>query len=297
MRIMVLGANGYLGKKIISFLTELHCVTAVYRKVPERIENIKVIGADLNSIQKTLQEESFDWIINCVAVYEHADTRINEITEANIIFSLRVLNCAVECGVKKFLTIDTGLPKELNLYSFTKKQFAEFGRFYAKKYEITFLNILLEMFYGEDEPEGRFLSGSCRKMVRGEDLNLTAGTQKRDVIYIDDVCKAILLLVHSSLSGFWNIPLGCGQAIEIRKIIEYMHMLTQTASILHFGNIPLREKEPDCVADITLLRSIGFEPHYTWREGIEHLCKKIMEDNNNSMLIPVHSAEEPSVLH
>lgn len=273
---MILGASSYLGKKFSECLVKKHFVTGTYRNIPEKTNGMKAVASDLKIIQNALQEEKYDWIINCAAVYERRNTAKCKIVDANLFFGLRVLDCAIDCGVKNFLTIDTGLPKDLNLYSFTKKQFAEFGRFYSTKYGITFINVLLEMFYGEDEPEGRFLSDVCRKIVRGEEVNLTEGKQKRDIIYIDDVCRALLLLLDSDLTGFWNVPLGCGEAIEIRKVIKFMHEVTKSCSSLYFGRVPMREGEPDCAADITLLRKLGFKPLYPWEKGLKQLCDKIM---------------------
>lgn len=275
MRVMVLGASGYLGRKLIQNLrTAGHDITGVYRKISAGMESGS-IQADIQEIQRELLNKKYDWVINCVAVYESKDILLHDVVDANMIYSLQVLNCAVECGVNKFLTIDTSLPQDFNLYSFTKKQFAKFGEFYAQKYGITFVNILLEMFYGEDEPAGRFLVRCCRSMFKGEELLLTAGTQKRDIIYISDVCDAIMLVLESAISGFCNVPLGSGEAVSVRTILEYMHQIIDSNSLLRFGAIPARKNEPDCVADLTVLKRIGFQPKYLWKEGIGHLCHQI----------------------
>ena len=235
----------------------------------------KTIYADLGTIRKELNENAYDWIINCAAVYEKKEAQIHELVNANMVFALQVLDCAVECGIKKFLTIDTGLPKNFNLYSFTKKQFAEFGKFYAAQYGITFFNVALEMFYGEDEPRDRFLVGCCHKMLDGEELLLTRGTQKRDVIYIEDVCNAIRFLLTVNLTGFQNIPLGSGMAVSIRELLEYMHTALNSGSRLVFGAVPSRKNEPDCVADMGLLSSMGFYPEHTWKSGIAEFSRKM----------------------
>lgn len=277
MRAMVLGASGYLGRKMIQNLQAAgHDITGVYRKTPVGMKN-SGIRAEIPEIQGELLQKKYDWIINCAAVYESKDVLLHDVVDANMIYALQVLNCAVECGVEKFLTVDTCLPQDFNLYSFTKKKFAEFGKFYAGKHGITFINILLEMFYGEDEPEGRFLVRCCRNMLKGEELMLTAGTQKRDIIYIDDVCDAIMSILESSFSGFCNVPVGSGEAVSLRTILEYMCQITGSKSILRFGAIPTRENEPDCVADLSILNQVGYQPKYTWRKGIERLCHQIRE--------------------
>ena len=275
MRIMILGGNGYLGRHLSNYLMKMG------EEVIRTVRDIKlmsgeqskaIISSELSVIKKELRDNDYDVIINCVAVYEKKDTALHEIIEANLIFALSVLNYAVESGVKKFVTIDTSLPKELNLYSFTKKTFADYGRFYTQKYGINFINIELEMFYGEDEPENRFLVYCCRKMIRGEELLLTDGTQKRDIIYISDVCRAIKVLLEAPLEGFFIVPVGSGVAIRIREIIEYMHGYLKSESKLLFGAVPKRVGEPDCQADIHVLSSLGFECEYFWKKGIEHFC-------------------------
>lgn len=277
MRVMIFGAGGYLGTKLARCLeSEGHKVTGVYRKIPAETDTRerKVLLAETEEIRTELQNVHYDWVINCAAVYEHSRTQIHQIVDANTIFALQMLDCSLECGVKKILTMDTGLPKHTNLYSFTKKQFAEFGEFYAGRYGITFVNVLLEMFYGEDEPEGRFLSECCRKMIRGESLFLTKGTQKRDIIYIDDVCSAIKRILEEPLDGYCSIPVGNGEAVSIRTMIEYMHKVIKSDSVLNFGAVPARADEPDCVADMEILTGMGFQPKYSWKQGIRHLCRQ-----------------------
>ena len=280
MNIMVLGASGYLGKKICSYLesAEAHIVRVIRKRDGVREgEKEKVIYADIAAIKQELERGSYDWVINCAAVYERGGAKLHEVVDANMVFAIQVLDCAVECGVKNFLTIDTSLPKELNLYSFTKKQFAEFGDFYAKRYGITFLNIVLEMFYGEDEPKDRFLVACCHKMLAGETLSLTEGRQERDFIYIEDVCAAIRLLLNANMKGFHNISVGSGCGVSVRKLLEYMHDVLSSESKLDFGAVPLRNNEPNCVADISILKGLGFELKYPWKEGIEYFCNKIRQ--------------------
>lgn len=280
MRIMILGGNGYLGRHLSDYLkkTGVEVVRTVRDTTQVGEEQLgEMISSDLLVIKKELRDNEYDAIINCVVVYEKKDTTLHEIIEANLVFALSVLDYAVESGVKKFVTIDTSLPKELNLYSFTKKSFADYGRFYVQKYGINFINIELEMFYGEDEPENRFLVYCCRKMIQGEELLLTDGTQKRDIIYISDVCRAIKVLLDASLEGFHSVPVGSGKAIRIREIIEYMHRYLQSESRLCFGAIPKRLGEPDCEANIRLLSSLGFECEYFWEKGIEHFCDGMRE--------------------
>lgn len=131
------------------------------------------------------------------------------------------------------------------------------------------------MFYGDDEPENRFLVSGCHKMLAGETVLLTEGTQRRDIIHIEDVCAAIKLLLNADMAGFHNIPVGSGCGVSIRRLLEYMQDVLGSESKLDFGAIPSRKNEPDCIADISILNSLGYELKYPWEKGIEYFCKEI----------------------
>jgi len=47
-------------------------------------------------------------------------------------------------------------------------------------------------------------------MLAGEELLLTEGTQKRDIIYISDLCAALRLVLEAPLNGYHDIPAGSG---------------------------------------------------------------------------------------
>lgn len=277
-KILLLGASGYLGNKLSNHLQKggykiIKCVRNL--SCIDLSKEDEYLVADINEIQKYLKENTVDWIINCVVVYEKKETILDKMISANFSFPAQVFSIAVELGIKKFLTIDTSLPRDLNTYSFTKKQFAELGFFLSKKYNISFVNVLLEMFYGEDEPSDRFLVSCCEKMIKGEILLLTDGKQKRDIIYIQDVCLGIEKILNSKISGYLDIPLGTGEAVAVFEIIKYMHEYLNSNSKLLFGAIPIREGEPSCIADMSVLRKLGFENLFMWREGIRHFCDEV----------------------
>ena len=108
------------------------------------------------------------------------------------------------------------------MYSFSKTIFSEFWKFYVEKYGITFSALSLELFYGADEPRNRFLPSTINKMIKGELVETTIGTQCRDIIAADDVIKAIKIFMEADLSGFNEIPVGTGEAPSISDIVDFI---------------------------------------------------------------------------
>ena len=176
-----------------------------------------------------------------------------------------------------YLTIGTSLPNDLNMYSFSKKMFNQFGQFYAKKHGINFICLTLEMLYGSDEPENRFLPSVIRKMLKGEAIDTTIGTQHRDIISVDDICKAVLLIMHSELHGYWEIPIGTGVAPSVSDLIDYIWRETDSKSKVNKGAVPMRDNEPDCIADTTVISNLGDWKPVPWKKGIKDMIDTIAE--------------------
>lgn len=282
MNILILGGNGYIGSKVVRTLCAMgHSVVCTKRVTSDlsRLDDIKNkikwIPASVDGIESALQYMHFEYVLNMVCNYGRSTVLYDDVIGANIEFPLKILNAVVNHGTKKYLTIGTGLPDEMNMYSFSKKMFSEFGMFYSEKHGITFHSLLLEMFYGADEPGNRFLPSIILKMIKGEPVETTLGIQHRDIISADDIVKAILLVMHSNLKGFHAIPVGTGIAPTISEIIDFIWDGTGRRSEVHKGFIPMRVNEPDCIADTSILQSLGEWNPKPWKEGLTDMMNAL----------------------
>lgn len=277
--ILLLGATGYLGGNIaVSLCNAGYEVICVVRRTSDlsRLRNLDVtlISNEPGEIDLTLRTKKIDWIINGVCTYKANDTLYGDILESNIIFPLTVLNLAVKYCVKNFITMGTSLPDDFNLYSYTKKKFSEFGEYLSARDGINFIDLQLEMFYGGlFEPNNRFIS-SCRvKLQKNDPLDLTAGTQKRDMIRVEDISAIICKLVELKyVNGYRSLPIGSGEQHPIKDVIQFMHDAIGSSSELNFGAIPSRKGEPDTVADISWYDDIGYKLQFSFFEGLKEEC-------------------------
>jgi len=284
MNVLILGGNGYIGSKVTrEILNAGHSVVCTKRlssnlyRIDDIVDKIKWISSSVEGVESECQNTQFDYVLNLACNYGLGNFLYDGILSANIIFPLQVLNIVVARGTKKFLTIGTGLPDEFNMYSFTKKMLTEFGRFYVEKHSITFSSLLLEMFYGADEPRNRFLPSIIEKMINGDVVETTLGTQKRDIIAADDIVKAIMMVFNSNIEGFHEIPVGTGVSPSVSEIVDFIWEETAKKSRVFKGAIPMRNNEPDCVSDNSVLKSIGEWNPTPWREGLIKMIKKMEE--------------------
>ena len=142
------------------------------------------------------------------------------------------------------------------------------------------MNIVLEHFYGPGDDETKFVSWvikSCRQNV--PELRLTAGDQKRDFIYINDVIEAYLLLLYKTANAradYHEFELGSGKSVNIRQFVEMIHRLCGSNTRLNFGAIPYRPNEiMESKADISALEKLGWRPSTSLEQG---LCDTLKAD-------------------
>ena len=289
---LVLGGNGYLGSKVVRRLVSQGYSVICTKRTSSKLnrlndikERVRWIPASIDAVEAVAAFQPFDYVLNLACNYgrsipDDCIRRYDSVIEANTEFPLNIIDTSVALGSSHYLTIGTGLPDNLNIYSFSKKALSEFGRFYAEKDGIEFINVKLEMLYGADEPENRFIPSIIRKMIKGEKVATTIGTQHRDIIAVDDAVDAIFLILGSNLKGYHDISVGSGEAPTISELIDFIWEETGKRSRVNKGIIPMRSNEPDCIADNTFIKSLGkFEPVY-WKDGIHDMIQKIYNNLN-----------------
>ncbi|WP_300978454.1 NAD(P)-dependent oxidoreductase [Flavobacterium sp.] len=276
--IAITGATGYLGFKFLKRLLEDGFNVCVVKRKTSNVskikllrENIKFYDNDELSIVQMFEENKVDMIIHFSTLYGRKGETIFEIKDANLDFPLLLLKHAIDNDVNYFINTGTSLPYLTNQYSLFKNQFSECLAFFSSK--ITTINVLLEHFYGPDDEDSKFVTSMIGKMKSNvADIELTEGIQLRDFIFIEDVISAYLCLISNitKFEGFNVLPLGSGETVTIRKIVETIKEVSGSTSNLLFGKVAMRENELMCSnADISKLKDLGWNPKYNLNAGLK----------------------------
>jgi nucleoside-diphosphate-sugar epimerase len=94
------------------------------------------------------------------------------------------------------------------------------------------------------------------------------GTQIRDFTHVDDVARAFVALLDSTIAGPVNI--ASGEGVTISRVLDLIAEAAGRPDLLRRGALPPRPGEPErLVADTRRLRGeVGFEPRISLEEGI-----------------------------
>lgn len=122
--------------------------------------------------------------------------------------------------------------------------------------------------YGPGEKPGRLVSDTIARLARGEFIDTTAGTQRRDFLHVADVAGALAALADCAVAGPVNIASG-----EDRPLADFLGEIGRQLgqpSLLRFGARPMPIDEPARLAAcVTRLREeVGFVPRFDIATGI-----------------------------
>lgn len=285
-RILLTGVTGFLGSHLAKALlgrgyeiVALKRKSSSFRRISSITSDIELVDIEGMDFDKLFREfGKIDVIIHTATCYGRNGESVSEIFSSNTEFPLQLLDAGQRAGVRVFLNTDTILDKYLNLYSLSKNQFLQWGKYFSKHKNILFGNVRLEHFYGPDDEPSKFSTyviNGCMSNI--SELKLTKGEQKRDFIYIDDVVSAYLLLLEKLNSfdhSFIEFDVGTGVSVSIKDFVETVHRVTSSKTTLAFGTLPYRDGEVmHSSPDISGLEALGWRCRYDIASGI----KKVIE--------------------
>ncbi|HIE25087.1 MAG TPA: UDP-glucose 4-epimerase GalE [Anaerolineales bacterium] len=267
MNIFITGGAGYIGSTATEKLLKVGHHVTVYdslvtghrQAIPSGAEFIHADLANEETLSTALNSRNFDAVIHFAAFIEAGESMKNpgKFIQNNLINSFRLIEIAVQAGVKKFVLSSTAavyqssnepLSEEsplgpTNTYGYTKLAVEQILEWYRKIHGLHYaalryfnaagalpnrgeahqpeshlIPLVLQVALGQREHIGIF----------GTDYPTPDGTAIRDYIHISDLISAHLLALDSLTEKdklIFNI--GTGTGYSVRELIETARKVTQ----------------------------------------------------------------------
>ena len=294
MRILLTGATGFLGSHLLKALVSKGYEVVVLKRSTSDMwrlkgfENtFKSYDIDLVPLQMAFEEQPIDIVIHTACAYGKKGESMQEILETNLMFGVKLLNTSISFNSKSFFNTGTFFNigalsyKYLNYYALSKKQFEEWLQVASDKIQV--INLKLEHMFGEQDGNDKFTTWILNELKQEKPtIPLTAGTQKRDFIYIDDVVSAYLTCLEqvTQLKAFNDIEVGTGELTPVKTFVTLVKSTLEKLkgspieTQLNFGALPYREGEiMEPQVDNSVLCSLGWQPKRSLEENIETFVK------------------------
>ncbi|MDX8416011.1 GDP-L-fucose synthase family protein [Intestinicryptomonas porci] len=302
-KIFVAGHNGMVGSAIVRALQN-----AGYENLVLRAHK------DLDLTSQTSTEDFFNAEKPDAAVIAAAkvggilanSTYPAEFIEINLAIALNSIRAARKAGVKRLLflgstciyprmapqpipesaLLTSELEKTNEAYAIAKIAGLKLCEYYRKQYGLCYHSAMPTNLYGPGdnyhEKNSHVLPALIRrfheaKVSNAESVELWGtGTPLREFLHVDDLASACVHLLNLD-----NPPdlvnLGSGEEVSIRELAE---IVAETVGFK--GKIIRDETKPDGtprkLCDTTLLRSLGWIPKYSIKDGVKSAYESFLSE-------------------
>ncbi len=307
-RIVVTGGAGFIGSNLarelsadnsVTVIDDLSCGTS--RNIADLIDKKTVRFLEASILNLDLLREVFcdiDLVFHQAAItgIQHSVEDPMATNEVNITGTLNVLMAAKENKVKKVvfassstvygdtLTMplcETMIPNPISPYAVTKLVGEYYCQLFQQLYGLPTVSLRYFNVYGPGydlNPENLtvipdfILTVSQNKspVMYGD------GNQTRDFAFIADVVQATIIAATSNATGVLNV--GSGHATSINDLAEAI-VRSMGKNLKPEYLAPKAGDIRHSVADVSMIRTLGYKPSYSLEEGLREVINKYFLDH------------------
>jgi nucleoside-diphosphate-sugar epimerase len=240
--VCVTGGSGGIGQTLLKYLLESFHVKALFRKENATTEQWQKQGCQI-VLGDLRDEESLinlvagtEFVFHCAALT--ASFSRQEAHEVNVEGTRRLALAAAKSGCKRFIHVSSvavymgaDLQRqvyteelelkenpEMELYCLTKLRAETALKQVAQHHKLEYVILRPTCVYGPGVPS--YTMGAFDSIQKGRPVILGDGTGLMDVVYVDDVAKAMLLAADSPEANGEIFNVG-GETISVKEFYAY----------------------------------------------------------------------------
>lgn len=296
MKILVIGANGFIGANCVRYFSEKGIdVWQADVVVNECEDNYIVLEKKYTNFDNLFKNRQFDVCINASGSanvgfsFENPDIdyELNVYNVQKIAVAIHKYspNCklinfssAAVYGNPKTLPInENSIKGPLSPYGMHKLQSEEILKYYYDYFKLRSCSLRVFSAYGEGLKKQLFWD-LFQKYKKNEPIKLFGtGNESRDFIYIQDLLRAIELIIDKANFRGESINLSSGIETTINDAVKCFYTLLDDAISYEFnGTIRLGDPK-NWKADITNLEKFGFQAKFNIEHGLQRYIDWIKE--------------------
>ena len=290
MRVLVTGAAGFVGRRVVQRLdavgeTPVALVrpgaTAPFEAPPGRYELAPCDLADAAAVRHLVDKLQPEMAIHLAWHANPRDYLVSELNYGLVAASLNLAQALASSGCRRLVSVGTCFEYDLDYgYLSETTPTRPTTPYAACKLG---LSLMLEQLgrtsgmavawprlfylYGPGERRGRLMPEVMVAALEGREAPVTSGIQVRDYLHVEDVASALVDIALSEAIGPVNV--GSGEPVSVGTIATAIGELAGAPELVRLGVLPDRPNDPPFIcADNRKLRSLGWEPRFTLRDGL-----------------------------
>ena len=295
MKILITGANGFLGFNIIDILLKSdHDILALSRNFDRftQIKNARIKFSKIISNLYTPQEDIIkdflpEVVIHCAWAGGNNYNDINHIDQYNNISAgislLEILSklenppmfigigSFAEYGIIKTKALETQSDHPINHYGLAKSTFKNISKLFCELNNMKWTWIRPCYIYGNGDVETRLLPSIIHKLKKGEQITLDSCNTTIDYLHITDFSRAIQSIISFKQIGIFNIC--SGKEYYLKDIINYIGNKINCSNQIIFDKSTDRKYSSKyiCGDNLKIINNTNWLPTINIYNGIDDL--------------------------
>jgi UDP-glucose 4-epimerase len=281
MRILVTGASGFVGRRLVQHLAKDHEVFGLSRRPspsPHSVQMDLSLGVDVAALP-----ERIDAVVHLAQSEQYRDfpDRADHIYAVNVDSTFRLLEYARKARATRFVLASSG-----GVYGYAKGALGESMAprppdFYLRSkqlaenllsaYEPFFAGVAVRPFfiYGEGQRPTMFIPRLVRNVLSGRPITLSPPDGLLvNPVHVSDAAKAFAAALTADFSGPVNV--AGPEVLTLGHIVRVIgRQLDREPRIEHVADAP-----GDVVGDLTLMSRILGAPKVPFSEGVVEVCRE-----------------------
>lgn len=264
--VIVTGATGFIGSNLVqhllaqnwkvSILVRESSVPALTDTQRNQIRVIVDDPQDTSGIRLANSLQGVDLVFHLASLFlsTHQAIDVPRLVESNILFGARLLEAMKQSGVTKLVNTGTSWQhfedeqsNPVNLYAATKTAFQALIDFYSSAGFLQCVTLKLFDTYGPNDPRTKLVHLLMKAAKTGENLALSPGEQKIDLVHIRDVTEAYIvaakLLISGSIQKHESFVISSGHPLSVKDLVDRLQGAIGAQINASFGERPYRERE------------------------------------------------------
>jgi UDP-glucose 4-epimerase len=288
MKILIIGSQGFIGSNMVKHFLHNHdditgCDLVETDSPGYSYFKISVLSPDFDTL---FLNQDFDICINASGSgnvsysLEHpiSDFEANTILVSKILDTLRkhqpnckyiqISSAAIYGNPESLPVSETSLSQPLSPYGYHKWMSEIICREYNRIYNIPVAILRPFSVYGRGLRK-QLLWDICQKVRLHKSIELFGtGNETRDFIHIDDLVKAISLIIGKGSFNCDTYNIASGTETRIAEIAAIFQTHLNHDSVISFSGQVKKGDPSNWRADITKLKELGFKPTRRFQDGI-----------------------------
>jgi len=304
LKVYLAGHNGMVGSSLYSFFRS------------QNFKNIITINRNKLNLYNHIKVDEFirkikpDIIINCAGkvggIWANSNYPV-EFLDENILIQMNIIKSAYKHKVKHLINLGSSciypknskqpikeeyllsgqLEKTNEAYALAKIVGLKACEYFNKQYGTSYLTVMPCNLYGPNDnfdlKNSHFIPALIKKFVqsnknKNKEVEIWgSGSPKREIMYVDDIASAILLLIKKKISknkfliNYLKkesvINVGSDNEYSIKKIAQIISKTINNKSKLKF-NRKYPDGTPRKILDSRVIKNLGWKPKVSLSEGL-----------------------------